>query len=201
MNKKFIKSNSEDYESILKLGLIDVKEKNILSAKKKFEKLIEINKFKFEGYLNLSTIYSFQGDSKKAHSILNEFLENIEENSEVINSIAINLVNMDKLDELNLHIKKYIHSHPSHILFYLQGYIYVKNNKITESEKSFLQSINLNLKFWNSYEFLLKQYEKQSRINDFKNLIDKAKKIFLIISLFHIMMHYIFLEQTTSNYL
>ena len=173
-----LKKNPNDYESILRLGLIEVKEKQLLSAKNYFKKLIKINKKKYEGHLNLSTIYSFEGDPLMANNTLKDFLNNIEENVEIINALAINLLNLQEFTELEIHINKYIDRHQSHILFYLKGYILIKAEKITESEDFFKKSINLNINFWKNYEFLLKQYEKQSRLKDLKKLIDNAKNIF-----------------------
>ena len=53
-----------------------------------------------------------------------------------------------------------------------------KNERITESEDYFKKSINSNINFWNGYDLLFKQYEKQSRLKDFKALLDKAKTIY-----------------------
>ena len=173
-----LKNNPNDYEAILKLGLIDVKEKQLSSAKEYFKRLIDINEKKYEGHLNLSTIYSFEGDILRANNILEYFLNNIEENLEIINALAINLLNSEKFTDLELHINKYISKHKSHILFYLKGYTLAKADRISESEDFFKKSINLNINFWKNYEFLLIQYEKQSRLNDLKKLIDNAKNIF-----------------------
>ena len=38
--------------------------------------------------------------------------------------------------------------------------------------------MKLNASFWNNYDFLLNQYEKQSRLEDFIFLFKTAKKIF-----------------------
>ena len=57
--RNILKKNSNNYEAILKLGLIDVRENNFSSAKDKFKKLLKIDMNKYEGYLNLSNIYSF----------------------------------------------------------------------------------------------------------------------------------------------
>ena len=173
-----LKNNPDDYEAILKLGLIDVQENNLSSAKEKFKKLLKINKKKYEGYLNLSNIYSFEGDVLKANNILKDFLNNIEENLEIINAIAINLLNIKKLNDLEIHINRYIDKYNSYILYYLKGYLFVEAGKISESEEFFQKSISLNINFWNNYDFLLKQYEKQSRLKDFKKLIESTKKIF-----------------------
>ena len=192
MNEKFINVNSDNkdfylnilkddpnnYEAILKSGLIDVKESNFLSAKEKFKKLIQIDGARYEGHLNLSNIYSFDGEVLKANNILNDFLNNFEEKIEIINAIAINLLNIEELRTLEIHINKYIDKFKSHILYYLKGYILLKADKISESEHFFKGSINLKINFWNSYKYLLKQYEKQSRLEDFKILIDSAKSIF-----------------------
>ena len=129
-----LKNDSKNYEAILKLGLIDVNENNYLSAKKKFKKLIKINIARYEGHLNLSNIYSLEGDILKANNILREYLINIQENVEIINALAIKLSNLKENDDLEVHINKYINKYESHILYYLKGYILSKNDRISESE-------------------------------------------------------------------
>ena len=173
-----LKNNPNDYEALLKLGLIDVKEKNFLPAKEKFKQLIKLNIFRYEGHLNLSNIYCLEGDTLKANKFLEDYLINIDENIEIINAIAINLLNLKKYNDLEKYIKKYINKCESYILYYLKGYILTREESIHESEKFFKKSIGLNANFWQGHESLLKQYEKQSRIMDLKNLVVSAKKLF-----------------------
>ena len=176
--QNILKKDSNNYEAILKLGLIDVKENNFTSAKVNFKKLLKIDINKYEGYLNLSNIYSLEGNVSKANSILYDYLNNIKEHEEIVTAIAVNLLNTEELNDLEIHINKFINKYENHTLYYLKGFILAKAEKILESEDFFKKSISLNYKFWNNYDFLLKQYEKQSRLKDFKNLIDNAKKIF-----------------------
>jgi len=173
-----LKNNPNNYEAILKLGLIDVKEKNFFLAKEKFKKLIKINIVRYEGHLNLSNIYSLEGDVLKANKLLEEFLINIEENIEIINAVAINFLNLKKYNDLEKFINKFINKHNSYILYYLKGHILTRAERIHESEKFFKKSIELNTNFWQGYESLLKQYEKQSRLTDLKNLANSAKQLF-----------------------
>ena len=107
-----------------------------------------------------------------------DYLNNIKEHEEIVTAIAVNLLNTEELNDLEKHINKFINKYENHTLYYLKGFILAKAEKILESEDFFKKSISLNYKFWNNYDFLLKQYEKQSRLKDFKNLIDNAKKIF-----------------------
>ena len=79
-----LKDQPNNYEAILKLGLIDVKESNLVSAKKKFKQLIKIDNKRYEAHLNLSNIISLEGDINKANHVLLNFLDNIEENIEII---------------------------------------------------------------------------------------------------------------------
>ena len=88
---KILKDDPKNYEALLKLGLIDVKENNFNYAKEKFRDLIRIDAKRYEGYLNLSNIYSLEGSVVRANEILTEFLENSEENIDIINTIGINL--------------------------------------------------------------------------------------------------------------
>ena len=173
-----LKKDPNNYQAILNLGLIDIKENKFSFAKEKFKKLLKIDVTKYEGHLNLSNIYSFEGDVLKANNILNDYLNNIQENIELINAKAINLFNIKEYNDLEVHINKYIYKFESYILYYLKGYILSEANQISESEKFYKKSISLNINFWNNYDLLLKQYEKQSRLKDFKKLIDKTKLIF-----------------------
>ena len=103
-----LKNDPNNYEAILKLGLIDVNENNFSFAKEKFKKLLKINITRYEGHLNLSNIYSLEGDTLKAVNILKNFLINISENIEIINALAIKLLNLKESDDLEIHINKYI---------------------------------------------------------------------------------------------
>ncbi len=175
---KILQKNPNNYEALLKLGLIDIKENKYSNAKDKFNKLIQINEKKYEAYLNLSNLFFLEGDIVKANNILKNYINNIEENVEIINSLAINFLNSNDFKNLETHIAKYINNHESHILCYLKGFVLLQDDKIYESENFFKKSMKINTGFWNNYDFLLKQYEKQSRLEDFKNLIKTAKKIF-----------------------
>ena len=68
-----LKDQPNNYEAILKLGLIDVKESNLVSAKKKFKQLIKIDNKRYEAHLNLSNIISLEGDINKANDVLRNF--------------------------------------------------------------------------------------------------------------------------------
>ena len=82
-----LKDQPNNYEALLKLGLIDVSESNFVNAKKKFKQLIKIDNKRYEAHLNLSNIFSLEGDIDKANHVLKNFLDNIEENLEIINTI------------------------------------------------------------------------------------------------------------------
>ena len=153
-----LKDQPNNYEAILKLGLIDVSESNFLDAKKKFEKLLKINNKRYEAHLNLSNIFSLEGDVDKANDVLKNFLKNVEENLAIINTIGINLLNSKKYGELEKHINKFVNKFESHILYFLKGYLLNKSELIKESEDYFTKSIDNNKNFWNGYDMLFKQY-------------------------------------------
>ena len=67
-----------------------------------------------------------------------------------------------------------------------------KKDKLSESEHYFKKTINLNNNFWQAYDFLLKQYDKQSRLKDLLSLITEAKKYLKIMLYFCIMSLYLF---------
>ena len=87
---KILKDQPNNYEALLKLGLIDVSESNFVNAKKRFKQLINIDNKRYEAHLNLSNILSLEGDKNKANHLLKNFLDNIDENIEIINTISIN---------------------------------------------------------------------------------------------------------------
>ena len=176
---KILKDEPNNYDALLKLGLIDVSESNFVDAKKIFKQLIKINNKRYEAHLNLSNIIGLEGDIDKANQVLTNFIENIEENIEIINSIGINLLNTRKYKELEKHINKFINKFDSYVLYFLKGYLLTKNSQIKESEDYFIKSINININFWNGYDLLFKQYEQQSRLGEFKSLLDTAKTIFI----------------------
>ena len=60
-----LKDQPNNYEAILKLGLIDVGESNFVNAKKRFKQLIKIDNKRYEGHLNLSNIISLEGGPNK----------------------------------------------------------------------------------------------------------------------------------------
>ena len=109
--KKFntiLNQKPNNYEALLKLGLVDIKENNYSNAKEKFYKLINLDNIKYEAHLNLSNIYFLEGDIPKANNILTNYLDNIEENVEIINSLAINFFNSNDYKNLEIHISKYM---------------------------------------------------------------------------------------------
>ena len=195
-----LKDQPNNYEAILKLGLIDVKESNLVSAKKKFKQLIKIDNKRYEAHLNLSNIISLEGDINKANHVLQNFLDNIEENIEIINTVGINLFNSKKYEELEKHIDNFINKSESYILYFLKGYLLTKNGQIKESEHYFIKSINFNKDFWNGYDLLFRQYEKQSRLKEFEALLYKAKTIFQNnIKLFYYDSLYLFRKKKYKN--
>ena len=99
---KILKKDPNNYDALLKLGLIDIKENNYSHAKEKFQKLIILNKNKYEAHLNLSNIYFLEGDIVKSNNILKNYIHNIENNVEIINSLAINFLNSNDFKNLEI---------------------------------------------------------------------------------------------------
>ena len=91
------------------------------------------------------------------------------------------MLNAKKYEELEKHINNFINKFESYILFFLNGYLLTKNGQIKESEHYFIKSININKDFWNGYDLLFRQYEKQSRLKEFERSYLKQKQFFKII--------------------
>ena len=66
-----IKKRPNNYDALLKLGLIDIKENNYSHAKEKFQLIL---KNKYEAHLNLSNIYFLEGDMVKSNNILKLYI-------------------------------------------------------------------------------------------------------------------------------
>ena len=90
-----------------------------------------------------SNIFNLEGDINKANDVLRNFIDNIEENIEIINTVGINLLNAKKYEELEKHLNKFVNKFESHILFFLNGYLLTTNERITESEHYFIKSISI----------------------------------------------------------
>ena len=52
--------------------------------------------------------------------MLRNFIDNIEENIEIINTVGINLLNAKKYEELENHLNKFVNKFESHILFFFK---------------------------------------------------------------------------------
>ena len=167
------------YEEILKKGLLKVSEKKYDESKVFFEKLIKMNKERYEGYLNLSNIHVIQGDFVNANNLLKYYLLNIANNNEIVNAIAINLFNNKKNKELKNHIDLYLNEYSNHLLNYLKAYNLNFDNNSSDSIIFLKKSIKLKRDFWQSYELLFNIYDKKSMLTEMSKLLDDSKKIFL----------------------
>ena len=97
--------------------------------------MLTIDFKKYEGYLNLANIYSLEGKTNKANEILKDYLNKVEDNIDIINTIGINFLNTKQYNELEKHINQYIDKYQSYILYFLKGYLLTKKNKISDSEE------------------------------------------------------------------
>ena len=65
-----------------------------------------------------------------------------------------------------------------YFLFNIKGNCNLKNYQIKKGIENFRKSIECNKKFWPAYENLFNVLEKSNKIQDFKDLLDKANNYF-----------------------
>ena len=170
---------SNNYEEILRSGLIKVGQKKYIESKESFLELIEINDKRYEGYLNLSNILVLENKQKEAKKVLINYLKDIAFNSEIVNGLAIILFNSNQYDDLSKHIELYINKNDNHLLNYLKGFCLNHINKPIEAENFLKKSIVLNSSFWPPYELLFNIYDLRSKLAEMKDLLNSSKKLFI----------------------
>ena len=69
------KYNSNDYQAYLSEGLNFAKNSNYEEAQSSFKKAINLNKKKYEAYINLSNIYLLKNMIKKSKDLLFSYLK------------------------------------------------------------------------------------------------------------------------------
>ena len=84
-NKKNLKQGNQDYNKFINLGIKDVKKNNLGDGVKNFLKAIDINRKKFEAFINLSNVYILQNKINKGVQVLKKYLEE--------NNYQINIAN------------------------------------------------------------------------------------------------------------
>lgn len=175
---KQINDNPNDYNINLQLGLAYVIDKDYLNAKIIFEKLILINKNKFEGYLNLSNIYNLLNEQKKSVDVLKDFLKKNKYNKEIISGLSTLYYNYKEYKKLEQLIIQYIDLEDNHLLFFFKAFLSEKNNQIKEGLDFLYKCIRVNNRFWPAYEKLFVILEKQNEINKINEILDQSKEIF-----------------------
>ena len=166
------------YEDILNLGLLRVSQKKYSESKSFFEKLIKINKKRYEGYLNLSNILVIENKITDANKILKEYLTKINSNSEIVNGLAINLYNSNNNDELNKHVDLYLKNFDNYLLNFLKGHCLNFFDDNINVEIYLKKSISLNSKFWPAYELLFQVYDQQNSLIEMNELLKTSNNFF-----------------------
>ena len=173
-----IKNDSNNYKLNLEIGLLYVKEKNYIKAKKIFEKLISINEKKYEGYLNLSNIYVLLNKHEETELILKKFIKKNKYNKNIISSLGSHYYNIKDFKKLSQLVNKYIDLEINYLLIFFKSSVYENEKKIIKQKDYLIKTIKHNNNFWPAYEKLFNLYEKTNKIDEFNKLILTAKKLF-----------------------
>ena len=84
----------------------------------------------------------------------------------------------NKITQLNAHLEKYIYKTEDYLLYYLKGYCLNIEGITSDSEIFLKKSLNLNKKFWLSYELLINIYNQKTKLIEMDEMIKTAKKLF-----------------------
>jgi len=169
---------NNNYDKILKLGLIKVNLKKYDESKKYFLKLIKLDDKRYEGYLNLSNILVVEKKHKEAKDLLEKYLKKNDPHSEIVSSLAMNLFNSNNYNELSKHVDLYLVKYDNYLLNYLKGFCLNNIYNNTQSEIFLKKSISLNNTFWPPYELLFRIYDKRSKLSEMEALMKKSKIVF-----------------------
>ena len=171
-------SDFENYNLNLKLGLIYTVENNYIEAKKIFTKLINIDSKRYEAFLNLSNIEAIERNYSYSEGTFNKFIDKNGYNKEIINGLATLYYSTKNYSKLEKLLKKYFNYEKNYLLFFYQGILCDLNNETSKQIISFEKSIELNKKFWESYERLFHILEKTNRLVKFKKLLELGNNYF-----------------------
>lgn len=173
-----LKTQSNNYELNLKLGLILVNEKKFLEAQSTFKKLIKIDNSRYEGYLNLSNIYSILKKFDNSEIILKKFIKINNYNKDIISSLATLYYNLRNIKKLKILVEQYITVEKNHILYFFNAFLYELENNSTKQEMNLKKTIKTNKLFWLAYEKLFNLYEGTNKLEEFNKLINQAGSLF-----------------------
>ena len=73
-NKKNLKQRKQDYNELIKIGILYVHKNNFEEAAKNFLNAININSKKYQAFINLSNVYILQNKTKKGIEVLKKYL-------------------------------------------------------------------------------------------------------------------------------
>lgn len=173
-----LKNNPKNYNLNLQLGLTYINEENYIKAKKIFINLIHTDPKRYEAFQDLSNIQAIEKKYSDSENTLNNFIDTNGYNKEIINSLANLYYNISNYIKLKNLLKKFINYENNYLLFYYQGILNGLNNETSKQIISFEKSIQLNDKFWLTYEKLFKILEKINQLDKFDKLLELGNNYF-----------------------
>tara|TARA_A100001011_G_scaffold400732_1_gene518071 strand:- start:4366 stop:6018 length:1653 start_codon:yes stop_codon:yes gene_type:complete len=171
------KYNINDYQAYLSEGLNFAKNSNYEEAQSSFKKAINLNKKKYEAYINLSNIYLLKNMIKKSKDLLFSYLKKNGNEINIANHLGkicikynldndiiklFNFFNLEKIDKKK--DKKF--------LYFLQGQFNEKKSKPLSAIISYKNTISCDAHFFESYPKLLNLLESTNDILNFKKYLD-----------------------------
>ena len=178
-NLKILKQNNNNYESRISFGIFNIKKKNLKEAKLNFEQAIEIDRSRYEAYLNLSNLYILLDNITDGINILEKFIQINKYNKHIINNLSVFYFKNSQYEDLDKLLSQFIKKDKNHILLYLKANLFLKKNKIQKAIELFKKSLNINKNYWAAYEDLLASLEKLNQLKDLEKYILEAKINFL----------------------
>ena len=183
-NKKNLKQSNDYYNKLISLGIKDVQKNNYKGAVKNFLNAVNINRKKFEAFINLSNVYILQNKINKGVKLLKEFLASNNFQINIVNHLGIICLKYNyenELIELFKYLRQDLHlenNKNKFFLYYLQGKFLQKKNKISYSIDSYKKSIDLNNNYLEVYIDLLSLLEQINKLEEFKIYLDIASANF-----------------------
>ena len=177
--KKAIKIKPEMPDLYNNMGLILREMKDYDQSLISFKKAIQINPEFSVAFNNLGVVYKDLEDIDEAEK---NFLQSIKinsNNSDPYNNLGIIYNIQNQTDKAKDFFYKSLEINPENLQALNNiGNLYKNIGHIENAEKYFYKAIHINPKFFDTYNNLMVMYERTNLNDKFKEIIDKANKVF-----------------------
>ena len=192
--KKAIKIKPEIPDLHNNMGLILMEIKDYDQSLISFKKAIQINPKFSVAFNNLGTVYMGLGKVDEAIKNFQQSIKINPNNSDSYNNLGRIYNDQNQTNKAKEFFNKSLEINSKNLQALNNlGNLYKNIGQIESAEKYFYKAIEINPKFFDTYNNLMVMYERTNLNDKFKEIIDKANKIFVsnnIIKLF--LGHYLF---------